>query len=142
MTSPTLAEINQLVDDLFQQEAKLSAARNEIKALDELADSTRAKIMQVLDDSGLKSFKANAGTVTCATRYNVKFPKDPDLKAGLQEYLLGKGAFDGLWSVNHQTLNSFFKVEAELAEAEGRLVDVPGLEPTADKYLQFRKGGN
>lgn len=138
----TLAEINQLVEQLDIFETKIASARNTLKALDEGAEEIRRKILGVLAESGLKSFKAGKGTVTAATRFGVKFPKDPDVKEQLRQYLTEKQAFDGMWSINHQTLNSWYKAKVEEAQGAGEYLDVPGLEPTSDTILQFRRGAN
>lgn len=140
MTS--LNEISSMVEQLFEYETRLASTRNMVKALDEQAEEIRQRILGVLGEAGLKTFKAPMGTVTAAVRTSVKFPKDPEVKEALREYLLAKEAFDGMWSINSATLNSWFKAEKEVAEAEGRYLDIPGLEPTSDTILQFRKGGN
>ena len=139
---PTLAEINTLVDNLYDYKIQIEVKNNELKAIQELEAQCKANIMAVLEDSGLKSFKARSGTVSVSNRFSVKFPNDPATKKELEGWLRERNIFDGLWSVNFATLNSFFKAEAQAAEREGRLPDVPGLEPTHDKVISFRKGAN
>lgn len=104
------------------------------------ADEVRHTIMQELEEQGVSSFKGNAGTVTIAERFAVKMPVDPDVKGELAGYLRDKGAFEALWTINYQSLNSWFKAEMDAAKEAGVYLDVPGLEPKSDKFLQFRKG--
>jgi hypothetical protein len=136
---PTLAEINTLVDNLYDYKIQIEVKNNELKAIQELEAQCKANIMAVLEDSGLKSFKARAGTVSVSNRYSVKFPKEPAVKKKLETWLRKRNIYQGMWTINFATLNSFFKAEVEAAEREGRLVDVPGLEPTHDKIIAFRK---
>ena len=142
MSEHTLSELNEWVDNLYNYKIQIEVKNNELKALQKLEDECKANILTVLEDSGLKSFKARMGTVSVSNRFSVKFPKEPEVKAALENWLKERNIFDGMWSINFATLNSFFKAEAEAAEREGRLVDVPGLEPTHDKIISFRKGAN
>lgn len=101
-------------------------------------DALKVEIMEALTSQGLTSFKGSTGMVSISSRWNVKFPKD-ETKAELEKYLRDKGVFDGMWSVNHQTLNAWYKAEMEASQGKGEYLDVPGLNPTEDKILSLRK---
>lgn len=136
---PTIAEIDAMITEMHTLEESATAHKRQASEYQEKADEVRARVMAALKESGVSSFKGTVGSVSIAERFAVKLPADPDLRDELREYLVEKGAFDALWSVNYQSLNSWYKVEMEQAKERGEYLDVPGLEPKMDTYLQFRK---
>jgi hypothetical protein len=140
MSQIMIEEVILAVGELHDLSEEISKKRGELKLLTDSEEKLERKIMGILEDTGLKSFKSPYGTVTLANRFSVKFPKEPEVKKDLETWLRERNVFEGMWSVNYATLNSFFKAEMEAAERENRMVDVPGLEPTSESYLQFRKG--
>lgn len=110
--------------------------------LDNEAERLRNEVVAELQSQGVDSFKGSVGTATVSTRFSVKMPKDPEIKQELKEYMLKQNAFEGMWTINHQSLNSWYKQEIEAAKMNSTMVDVPGLEPVADKWLSFRKSAN
>lgn len=124
---------------MVELEAKAKASRALAAAYDEEAEQVRRLVMFELNAQGLKSFKGTLGTASISKRYHVKMPQDFALKTELKDYLLQRGQFEALWTINYQSLNSYFKQEAEAADAEGRYLDIPGLNPVSEPYLSFRK---
>lgn len=136
----TLSELDALITQMHEFDIEATAVRNRASEIQKKADELKQTILQELEAQGVQSFKGNSGTVTIGSRFAVKMPTDPDLKDELRDFLTAREAFNALWSINYATLNSWFKAEAEAAKEAGVYLDVPGLEPKADKYLSFRKG--
>lgn len=122
-------------------EVKALALKKQCEAANAECQKVRDEIFGELKAQGVDSFKGGVGTVYLTKRFQVKFPANPDVKDELKTYLMGRNAFDALWSINYQSLNSWFKTEQENATAEGRYLDIPGLEPKLDESLAFRRNG-
>lgn len=131
-------EIDLMIDELEDLEVKYSARRAEATAANDLAETKRNELLQELEAQGLESFKGNKGTIGITTRYSVKFPKDIEVKKQLRD-AIGEENFLVLCSINHASLNAYYKQEVEQARVEGRYLDLPGLDPVSDKFLTFRK---
>lgn len=136
----SLKEMDEKLGELARLEKEMEQLDGLKKTLQESIGKIQRDIMASLEAADLKTFKGGSGAVTVCSRWSVKMPKDPEVKDELRKELEEKEAFDGLWTINHQTLNSFWKAEKEACEQRGELVDLPGLNPIEDKYLQFRKG--
>lgn len=134
-----IEEMNDLIHQLGEAEAAVQVCKNELNALSAKAEEIRTTIFQTLVDAKMDKFAGTNGTVSVATRYQVKMPKDYAVKAELKDYLQKHDAFDAMWSINHQTLNSWFKAEMQNAQEDGVYLDIPGLEPTSEQYLMFRR---
>jgi hypothetical protein len=134
----SLAEINDMILELSKLENEADRIRGEAKKVNETIDEVKAKLMGILQDANLKTFKSNWGTITVAERFTVKFPKDDEGKKALKDYLQEKNIFDQMWGINYQSLNSWYKNEVEAAKQAGEYIDVPSLEPSVDYYLSFR----
>lgn len=137
----SLAEMNNLVSRLWEERAKKDALVEQMKAQQMQIDKLEKEITRELQEQGLETFRASVGTVTIATKFSVKYPTDPDQEQAFLEYLKQDGA-DHLRKVNYQTLNAYYKTKLDAAKERGEYLDVPGLQPTSDNYLMFRKGGN
>lgn len=127
-----ISEIRDFEDELEQLKAVQSKIREQVE------ERERA-IMSALEESELKAFKGSRGAVSVVSRWSVKMPKDPAAKDELRKVLEEKNAFDGLWTINHQSLNSYFKEEKAVCDERGEMIDLPGLNPVEDKFLSFRK---
>lgn len=135
----SLADIDSMITECRSIKDKIEALDAEKKALNEQMSKLEYKIEAELEKNGLSTFKGNAGTMTIASRWSVKMPKDPEQRDALRQEMEARGAFDSLWTFNHQSLNAWVKEEKQRAEAEGKMFDIDGLAPVEDKYLQFRK---
>jgi arginine deiminase len=126
---------------------KLSQLRDEHKELHRISaakkeevDTLEQQIQAALEKNKLESFKGSVGTVYISERFSVRFPKDVEIKEQLEHYLKDRGAWSSLWSINANSLAAWYKEEMALAKAEGRYLDIPGLDPAMSKTLNFRKG--
>lgn len=128
-----------MVTQMHQLETEAALVKRSSIELQNKADELRQKILESLEASGVHSFKGSVGSVNIAERFAVKLPADPEVKQELKDYLIAHGNFDALWTINYQSLNGWYKAEMEAAKANNVYLDIPGLEPKSDKYLQFRK---
>lgn len=135
----SLQELDLLVMTLQSLEAEVKTLRKQATEIDEKADTLRAEIMRELEEQGVDSFKGNTGTVSIATKFCVRMPSDMTVKAELADYMREKGIFDAMWTVNYNSLNSWYNDEVQAAKDAGVYPDIPGLEPKSEKNLQLRK---
>ena len=131
--------MNELLLELEAAEAVVDEVKAVLKEKSATAESLRSKILQTLAEAKVDKFAGTNGTASIATRYQVRMPHDYAVKQELKAFLLERDAFDALWSINHQTLNSWFKSEVASAQEEGKYLDIPGLETTSESYLMFRR---
>lgn len=144
MSDITFAEIEKLVEEG-------NKLKDEIKNIEkDLLDPLKAKlrdidnkILGVLEDHELTSFKTKHGTVIRNRRFSVQTPKTMEQKKDFFQWLHGKGE-EVYWSyatINSQSLNGLYKQELEIAKEKGDFdFKIPGLgEPTAHEYLTRRK---
>lgn len=132
------SEIDSMITELENLRVIADARKVEYTAAYENANQKEFEILSELEKQGLTSFKGNKGTVTLSTRYSVKFPKDIETKKQLRD-AIGDENFMLLCSINHASLNSWFKSEVEAAKIRGEMLDLPGLTPTSDTILLFRR---
>lgn len=134
----TLKELDQLITEISELDGQAEGMKIALKNVNEQIADKERKVMAMLEQADLKSFKGSRGTMTIVSRWGVKMPKDPDVKEALKKYCEDRGIWDNMWTINHQTLNSMFKQAMDEATAAGEMIDIPGLNPVEDKYLQFR----
>lgn len=101
------------------------------------------QIVAALQAQGLKKFNVpDLGTSSIKVSYAVTVPKDVGNKRLLFDYIekhYGQDVLDEYRSINYQSLNAFYKKEAEVAEADGKEFVLPGVEaPTSTFTLQWR----
>lgn len=100
------------------------------------------QILALLKDSKKsKYFVDGIGTVYKIDKYVVRTPKELQQLRDLYDYVAknhGQDAADQMFTVNHQTLNSFYNKEAEASEDPA--FKLPGVEsPTLEQSLGLRK---
>lgn len=139
--STTIQEMEQIVQEIAElrsQEAQASLAK---KGITEKLEAAELKMITILTEAGIPSFRGSSGLVSISHRTSVKTPKTLEDREKFFSYLKERGVYDSMISVNSQTLNSFYKSEIELAQQEGRDgFEVPGLnEVTIQETLSFRK---
>lgn len=140
--SVNLEELDQLVakyKELRSDYEDKKARSNEASAL---MDETKNAILLVLMNAGKsKYFVDGLGTVYTINKYVVRTPKELEKLRALRCYIqskYGPDAADQLFTVNHQTLNSFVNKEIEAVNDPSFVI--PGLEaPILEQNLGFRK---
>jgi hypothetical protein len=137
----TIDQVDHLVkryQSLRQQKEK---AEEDLKEINGYIQACERQLVQYLTDCRKSSWKVEGlGQVQIRNYLTVKTPKDPDQKKAFFDYLKSKGIFEDLVSVNHQTLNAFYKTEREQAEGDANFA-IPGLDaPTLQQGIAFKKG--
>lgn len=135
----TVEEVKQMIERLSEERLRYDIKKAELSKQGEAVDTLEGLIISTLESLNLKSFKSDIATVDIAYRTSVKLPQDQE-REKFFAYLKEIGAFDALISVNSNTLNGWYKKEAEKASKEHRLLRIPGLDmPTTSPILKMRK---
>lgn len=133
-----LGRMNQWVSELRKLRDQKDALKNESALVEAKSKAIEEQIKEALLLCGLTNFKGNDGDITLVEKSSVKVPKDPDSREKFRQFLDEKDMFDALWSVNSQTLNSWYREEEELAIERGEMdFSVPGIE-TPSVYTELR----
>jgi hypothetical protein len=140
MSQMTVEQLNELVSHLFDLREDKEEAEAELSGINDEIKQAEGKILEVLTELELDNFKGTRGTVTQVTKQAYKIPATPEEKVQFFDYLKSQGVFDGMISVNYNTLNSWAEKEVEAAKERGDMFfTIPGLgAPTVNKILQKR----
>ena len=141
MPNVTVEELNQLVTDLFNKRIEKEKLDEQLEEINAQVKRFEGKIIEYLDDLKLETFKGTAGTVTSYQKASYTVPKTPEEREKFFAYLKEKQIFDGMVTVNYNTLNGWAEKEFEAAKAEGNIFfSIPGLgAPTITKILSKTK---
>lgn len=134
-----IKEVDALVSHLADLETRHKQLTQEAAAIHQDAELLRTKLMGMLQENNIESFEGRAGKVWLSNRFTVRFPQDLAERNALREYLIKTGAFDTKWTMNYQALNSWYKQEIEEFQRKGEMPDIPGLNPTHEKIISFKK---
>lgn len=138
----TLAEMDQLVIDIFNQKKKIEEMEGLVSDENKKLSALEAKAVLYMEELGRDSFKSPAGNVSIVEKWRFSLPKTPEDKEAFFTYLKNRGVFDSLITVNSNTYNSFIQKEWEAAKEAGHGLDfqLPGVpQPTLYKQLSKRK---
>lgn len=122
-----IKDLNNLVEELSELKQQKSVLSDEMKKLNERISNVENGISTVLVENNLDSFKTKMGTAYHSMHKSVSI-LDRD---AFFNWLKDKGFYDGLVSVNSQTLKAFVKEQGE--------EEIPGLKIEDFARLNFRK---
>ena len=136
----TVADLDKLVTEIFEEKEKAEILDEQLTEMNKAISRKEQKIIAVLKDLGLATFKGASGAVTPVERVAYKVP-DGDGRDDFFGYLKEKEIFDGMITVNYMTLNSWAKKEYEAAKERGDIFfSIPGLgAPTISHSLHKTK---
>lgn len=135
----TVEQLKLKCERAFDLRSEVDMKKAELSAIQKDLDEIENEIVAVLEELGLKSFKSSTGTVETRVRQSVKVPQG-DGRVEFFNYLKERGLFDSLITVNSQTLNAWYKQEAEVAQEEKRMLVIPGLEmPTSNVSVVLKR---
>lgn len=135
----TVEQLKLKCERAFELRGEVDMKKTELSAIQKSLDELENEIVAVLEELGLKSFKSTSGTIETRVRQSVKVPQG-DGRQEFFNYLKDRGLFDSLITVNSQTLNAWYKQEAEIAVEEKRMLVVPGLEmPTSTVSVVLKR---
>lgn len=136
-----LQTLNNLCDRLAEIRSKRDELELQDKALRDEEAELEAKFIEYLTEAKLDSFKGAKGTVSVVNRFSVQTPKTVEEKKALGKFFSEREIFWQYFSVNSQSLNSFYKEEMAAAIERGDTdFKIPGIgEPTLTQKIQFRR---
>lgn len=138
----TLAEIDAMVKRCFELRSEYEALKDQASEKHGEYEAMQMKIQNILEATGrLNHETPGAGKISLVTKYQVSFPKDGENAAKFRQYLVDNG-LDSMLTMNHQTLNGFFKSKLdELGDGADPTKVLPGIEaPEARVTVSMRKG--
>ena len=137
----TIKELNRLCTEFREIKEKKAELEKEISSLNAQNGGIQNKILETLEEFGMKNFTGDFGTVSQKKNYSVKHPKDPFQKTAFFNYLKEDGVFEEMVTVNSRTFTSWVKKEIEAKEEEGLFGWCPpGVDaPEIIKTISLRK---
>jgi hypothetical protein len=137
----TLEAFEHLTKVMCEQKAKVDAIREMDKEETGKLESLKMKVMGYLEQFGKDKYPVTGyGTISIQERFYAKIPADPEKKRLFMLYLKERGVYEGMVSVNANTLNSFVNKELEAAKETGNFeFAIPGIEDFGNyKILSIR----
>lgn len=141
--NPTVLELDDLVDQIFDQKQKIeemgAALTEENKRLAQL----EFKAAAWLDEIGRETYKGKRGSISIKEKWSFALPKSDEDKQAFFSWMKEKGIFDKYATVHATSYNTLVNEEWEIAKQEGRGMEfsIPGVpEPRFVRLLSTRKG--
>ena len=142
MEETTIQELDAMVKKMFEMRAEAERLESEASEINKQVEGIKLKVMNILEATGrLNHETPGAGKVYTQTKYQVSFPKDEESANRFRTYLMENG-MDSMLTMNHQTLNAFFKSKLEEAgEGADPSQVLPGVgAPEQRVVLAMKKG--
>lgn len=142
LSATTIQELDAMVKKMFALRDEADELESKAKELKSECEMVKHKVMEILEATNRTNHETpGAGKVYTQTKYQVTFPKEPEKAAQFRQYILDNG-LDSMLTVNHQTLNSFYKQELErLGEAADPSSVLPGVgAPEQHVVLAMKRG--
>lgn len=136
----SVKDLSRLADQAFELDMQIKIKEAELKERSKELMSLKFKILRILEQNDLPNFKCSHGLFYKQKEVNVPLPKGPDRDAFF-EYLKQTGQYDALVTLNHRTVNSWYKKERQIAESEKRLLIIPGLSSPTETWIPKMKRG-
>lgn len=113
----------------------------ELETLNKSLKKQEGKLIEIIRECGLESFKCEHGTISVWEKATFATPKEAADRSAFFDYLREKNVFDDMVSVNYNTLNAWAEKEYESAKEKGDLTfAIPGLgAPTVTPMLSKTK---
>jgi len=137
----TLKELTFLCKMMKGYRESKKEAEDKVKEITKRLRDVEHKVLNYLEEYGMKNFSSEYGTVIRSKRYSVRQPQTPENREAFFGYLKEQGVFDELISVNSRTLTSWVRQEIEAKKDEGDCDFVPpGLDkPEITEQISLRK---
>lgn len=142
LSQTTIQELDAMVLEMFNKRAEAEKLEDEASKLSAQVEVIKAKVMNILEATGrLNHETPGCGKVYTQTKYQVTFPKEQESADIFRSYLRSIGA-DAMLTMNHMTLNAFFKSKLEEAgEGADPSKVLPGVgKPEERIVLAMKKG--
>jgi hypothetical protein len=138
----TIQELDAMVKKCFELRSEYEALKDQASEKHNEYEAMQGKIQSILEATGrLNHDTPGAGKISLVTKYQVSFPKDSENAAKFRQYLMDNG-LDSMLTMNHQSLNGFFKSKLEeLGDGADPTKVLPGIDsPEARVTVSMRKG--
>jgi hypothetical protein len=143
LSDVSVSELQEMIKVLFEKRKTVEDQEKITKELNAEVDALKQKVLGILEAHNLDNFNASGvGSVYRTAKMQVSYPKDPEQAAKFRQYLIDNG-MESMLTLNHQTLNAFYKSKVSEAESQGLpIADVlPGVgEPSVYVTIGMRKG--
>lgn len=142
LNETTIQELDAMVKKCFELRSEYEALKDAASQKHDEYEIMQFKIQNILEATGrLNHNTPGAGTISVVTKYQVSFPKDAENAAKFRQYLMDNG-MDSMLTMNHQSLNGFYKSKLEeLGDGADPTKVLPGIEaPEARVTVSMRKG--
>jgi uncharacterized protein (DUF885 family) len=138
----TIQELDAMVKKCFELRAEYEALKQQASDKHSEYETMQYKVQNILEATGrLNHNTPGAGTISMVTKYQVSFPKDEESARRFRQYLVIHG-MENMLTMNHQTLNAFYKSKLEeLGEGADPARVLPGVgAPEQRVTISMRKG--
>lgn len=143
LSEVSVAELQAMVKELFEKRKEVEELEEVVKEKNAYVDGLKQKVLSILEAHNQDNFQVSGvGSVYRSTKMQVSYPKDPEQAAKFRQYLIDNG-MESMLTLNHQTLNAFYKSKVSEAESQGLPIDnvLPGIsEPSVFVTIGMRKG--
>ena len=130
VSDTTIAGLQTLCNSLLLARESKDAVAQELKNVQEAIDELEIRILNVMKENAMPSFKGEFGTISIKNTKSITQPASMEEKLKLFGYLREQGIFEEMVNVNSRTLSSWANKEIEAKEKEGVFGWVPpGLKP-------------
>ena len=142
----TVEDFDKLVEEMKTAYDVEEALRVQKAEATKKVQGLEGKCISYLEELGRTNFKTPFGTPSIVNNWKVSNPSENSDKKAFFDFLRDKGGEElqlKYMSVNNNSLNSFYKKEAEIAEKKGELLSIPGIgAPALHKSLRWSSKGN
>lgn len=136
----TVAELRHFIGRLVEAREERDYHRKLSAQCDAEVDELELKLMNMLEASNLPRFDTDEVTILRSSRTTAKVPKLPADRDAFFGYLRERGLFEDMATIHSNTLNSWLKEEAKIAEQAGVIeLVVPGLTVEVRQILSVKK---
>lgn len=129
----TLAEFDQFVKDYLEVRAAADQLEEQLAEKNKIMRKMQEKLIAYLDAQGKTSHVTPLGTMTAVEKTQWKAPEGPERERVI-EYLKSHDQFDAVMAFNANKFHGWYKSEKENNPG----FDLPGVEQTSIRYIQFR----
>ena len=136
----SLTEMNDLAAEIASLRSEEKQAADVKSEISKRLEEKEQRVMDLLLEHGLSSYKAPDGTMSLSQRFSAKLPQGED-RLAFFAYLKELGKFDELVGIASTTYTSYVKEQYELAQERGEGEPViPGVtEVKLVPRLSFRQ---
>lgn len=136
-----ISDLENAIERAYLIETELDAANAKyIDPLKKEKHELELKILATLEHFNKNSYKTQFGQVIRVKKFSVTFPKTPEDKQKLIDFM-GQDNFIDMATINFNSFNSYYKQQIEAAAEVGNLgFELPGAgKPKFVEHLQKRK---